>query len=66
MIHFDFIVTDEEAELIFSLISDEIFRSEDVVMMELGRFTAVTKEWHRIRIPYLKNLKEKMTNSKVS
>jgi len=62
MIHFDFIVSDEEAESIFDFISDEISKSS----YELFFGDPIRKEWHRGRISYLKELRKKMTNTKIS
>jgi hypothetical protein len=62
MIHFDFIVTDEEAENIFDAISQQISESAHVVFFGEDK----NKEWHRGRLAFLRSLLEKMTNSKVS
>lgn len=62
MIHFDFIVTDEEAENIFDAISQQISESAYIVFFGEEEH----KEWHRGRISFLESLLEKMTNSKVS
>jgi len=61
MIHFDFIITDEEAESLFDSITEQIFNSQYQVFFGEEKY----KDWHRSRIEYLKKLKEKMTNSKI-
>jgi len=63
MIHFDFIVTDEEAETIFDSIQDQIIASTRELFLGVN---LDHKDWHRGRITFLKELKVKMTNSKVS
>lgn len=62
MIHFDFILTDEEAENLFDAVSQQIFESQDVVFFGEDRH----KEWHRNRIPFLLILQGKMKNTKIS
>jgi len=62
MIHFNFVVTDDEAEAIFDSIEDSINNSR----YELPFGIPANREWHRGRIAYLEELKAKMTNEKIS
>lgn len=62
MIHFDFIVEDDEAECILDAVEDQIRISTYELMF--GHPTQM--EWHRARIAFMKELKAKMTNSIVS
>jgi hypothetical protein len=62
MIHFDFIVSDEEAENIFDAINQQIFESQNTVLFGEDKH----KEWHRGRVLFLQELLGKMTNSKIS
>lgn len=60
MIHFDFTVSDEEAELIFDAIQDQINRAD-----ELRLFEPIVAEWAKNHIAYLEALKAKMKNTRV-
>lgn len=62
MIHFDFIVTDEEAENLMGAITDQISNSQ----YEANFGDPNHRSWYCGRITYLEALKEKMTNSKIS
>ena len=71
MIHFNFIVTEEEANTIFECITDIIEKEieEQIgLSMAISRDESVCKhikaqvDWFEKRIKYLKNLKEKMKN----
>jgi hypothetical protein len=62
MIHFDFIVSDAEAENLFNTISDQIANCQ----YEVSFGDPNHREWYEGRITYLEALKAKMTNSKVS
>jgi hypothetical protein len=62
MIHFDFIVSDEEAENIFDAINQQISESSYIVFFGEDKH----KEWHRGRLSFLQELSKKMTNTKVS
>jgi len=62
MIHFDFIVTDEEAENIFDAITQQVSESQYIVLFGEDKH----KEWHRGRLSFLQELSMKMTNTKVS
>lgn len=67
MIHFNFIVSDEEAETIFSALSDEIDDCRlNLLMCERQLAQPGHIKWYEGRMTYLEALKEKMTNSKVS
>ena len=67
MIHFDFIVTDEEAETIFSALSDEIDDCRISLLMRERQLAQLGHiKWYEDRIAYLEGLKAKMTNTKVS
>lgn len=62
MIHFDFIVDDAEAEAIFGALQDEIVKCMAAkIETNLPSYDA----WYDSRIKFLKELKGKMTNSKV-
>lgn len=71
MIHFDFTVTDEEAENIFDAISEEILRMKSyLVAQQFENLTSgfhidAKSDWFRSRINYLERLKSKMKNEKV-
>jgi len=74
MIHFDFIVSDEEAATIFECINEEIERMhEEMISMKCSTSVcAKTVEniekavaWLEGRIDYLKTLKQKMKNDRV-
>ena len=65
MVHFDFIVTNDEAETIFSAITDEMRRGEDEILLGVGMNTVQTLDWWESRIKYLKELKAKMKNTSV-
>jgi hypothetical protein len=62
MIHFDFIVSDEDAQTIFDAINEHI--EEARYEMTFGLMN--NREWYRGRITYLEELKAKMTNTKIS
>jgi len=75
MIHFDFYVSDEEANTIFECITDEIYRMEEEKLDWIGaRSNSVdtcekikaTIQWFENRISYLQELKSKMKNTKVA
>ena len=67
MIHFDFIVTDEEAETILSALSDEIDDCRvSLLMGERQLAQPGHVKWYEGRITYLEGLKAKMTNTKIS
>ena len=74
MIHFDFIVSDEEENTIFECISEEIINTkEELINLKLARSTNMNTiahiknqiKWFEKRIEYLQNLKEKMKNIKI-
>lgn len=74
MIHFDFIVSDEEARTIFECISEEIVNTqEEIISMRMARSTNMNTvkhikkqiEWLEERVKYLENLKAKMGNIRV-
>jgi len=62
MIHFDFIVSDEEGETIFTAISEAINHCQE--RADFGKF--IYREGYLKHMAYLQALKAKMTNSKVS
>jgi len=62
MIHFDFIVKDEDAEVIFDCINAEINRCHRRIT--LSDTTEAETEWYNKHIKYLKSLKIKMLNSR--
>jgi len=67
VIHFNFIVTDEEAETIFRALSDEINDCKvSLLMGERQLAQPGHVKWYEGRIIYLEELKAKMTNSKIS
>lgn len=62
MIHFDFTVTDQEAETLFDCVRDEIAKSK----YGYGRlFDDTQRVWHETRVIYLESLISKMKNSKI-
>jgi hypothetical protein len=74
MIHFDFTVTEEEADTIFDAINDQI----DYCLEEKADWVGSTScgdrykkgiesaiQWYEERIKYLKDLKSKMKNIKI-
>lgn len=70
MIHFDFVVSDEEAHDIFGCISEEIANlrteiSEMRAYQSKYNYPEAKIAWMKRRIEYLQNLKSKMHNSHV-
>lgn len=64
MVHFDFIVSDEEAQTIFECITDSIQGiQEDLSRHDPSHPNAL---WFKEHIAYLKGLAAKMKNTKVS
>lgn len=70
MIHFDFVVSDEDAENIFGCISSEINRcNDDLLKLVMAREFFNRDEDHKYadsikdHIAYLKELKLKMNNT---
>lgn len=59
MIHFDFTVPDEDAEVIFDCINCEISRCNT---RRLSKTTKSESKWLIKHIDYLNALKKKMTN----
>ena len=75
MIHFDFVVTDEEANTIFECLSDMIDKTEqERIEMSLSTSTdqqtrnhiAAQVAWYERHVRYLRNLTKKMKNCKLS
>jgi hypothetical protein len=62
MIHFDFVVEDEDAENIFDCINSEINRCNHRKLITNN--TKAETEWLDKHIDYLKALKKKMKNSR--
>jgi hypothetical protein len=60
MIHFDFIVEDEDAELIFECINTTIRQANNRKLYHST--TQVEAEWLRKHVEYLNSLKKKMLN----
>jgi hypothetical protein len=58
MIHFDFTVPDEDAEVIFDCMNGEINRCYERRLS----YKTIESEWLIKHIEYLKALKKKMTN----
>jgi GTP-binding protein EngB required for normal cell division len=76
MIHFDFVVSDEEAQTIFDCIDEEIENMDTeiyniIVLGNMDMDTAITQnkkdkiKWFGKRIKYLRELKEKMKNVEI-
>jgi hypothetical protein len=68
MIHFDFIVSDEDASTIMSAVHHEIIACYDGMVNDVGtgtRLDPAKKVWYEGRIKYLEGLKAKMTNSRI-
>lgn len=62
MIHFDFVVNDEDAEVIFDCINSEIKRCN--IRKLLSSTTQPESEWLGRHADYLNSLKEKMANKR--
>ena len=62
MIHFDFTVSDEDAEVIFDCISD---RQNDFSIKLVEEDRPGIRKWLQEHIEYLENLKKQMLNTKV-
>jgi len=65
MIHFDFVLTDEEATVLFDLINDEI---ADMHMNQLDSMLEKKtgeETWYKNHIVFLIQLKNKLKNRKV-
>lgn len=62
MIHFDFIVSDEDADLIFACINAEICNLKNHILLSRDAFHTQAINMH---IDHLNGLRDKMTNSKV-
>lgn len=68
MIHFDFIVSDAEAEDIMGAIHDQIIKCHSNRIESWGtsgQEDPAKKAWFEGRIRYLEELKAKMTNRRV-
>jgi len=65
MIHFDFVVTEDEAYDIFQAISNEIASLISRKMEEIDENDGQYVEYFDNRIDYLKQLKDKMSNTLV-
>ena len=66
MIHFDFIVSDEEADTIFDCIREKITRLKDELAFEIA---SNKNHWHHTKwfnnhIAFLENIIEKMKNKR--
>lgn len=68
MIHFDFVVSDAEAEDIMDAIHDQVIKCHlDRIesWSTSGHDDPVKREWFTARIKYLEELKKKMTNRRL-
>ena len=63
MIHFDFIVEDEDAENIFECVNSTIRQANDRELYK--NTTQAEAEWLRKHVKYLNSLKKKMLNKNV-
>jgi hypothetical protein len=64
MIHFDFTVSDEDAENIFGCINLEITHCHVEIMENMVKKNEDGIRWYKKRIEYLKELKLKMLNDR--
>lgn len=62
-VHFDFIVSDEEAETIMECIREEINQHREL-LLEVD-LSGSHREWYEGRIKYLESLIAKMTNQRI-
>jgi len=62
MVHFDFVVTDEEAETIFDCMNLEIEKCDDEVDVMSKEEAAPNIQWFSDRKGFIDKLKEKMSN----
>lgn len=68
MIHFDFVVSDVEAEEIMSAIHNQILNCHKGIIDSWGtggHEDAAKRAWFDARIKYLEELKKKMTNRRL-
>lgn len=68
MIHFNFVVSDAEAEEIMSAIHDQILKCHDDIIKSWGtgsREDPHKRAWFDQRIKFLQDLKKKMINTRV-
>ena len=74
MIHFDFKVSDEDAETIMSCLSDRVSEMHEWIMEDMVTLNTIKNKkakknaeakirWYRAHIVYIEELKNKMTNS---
>lgn len=66
MIHFDFKVDDIDAENIMDCISQEICKCNEKAMKALSEGKQSEFDAYNTHADYLKNLKSKMTNTRIS
>lgn len=64
MIHFDFVVTDAEAETIFDGLQDQVVACITKMLLVQGPSAAAVKAHLQQRVEYLKALQAKMLHSR--